>query len=87
MLAIAAVLVSVTYVGLYTDLLKHRPAVFWLWQGPYKIAIFAAYAGIWLARSRRANIVWLAIALALFLIPYWQYAGIREAISCAYGYT
>jgi hypothetical protein len=86
MLALAEVLVSVTYLDVYRDLLKHRPAVFWLWQVPYKAAIFAAYAGIWLARSRRANIGWLGIALALFLVPYWQYAAIREAISRAYGY-
>lgn len=86
MLVSAELLISVTYIGVYSDLLEHRPAVFWLWQVPYKAAILTAYAGIWLARSQRANIAWLAIALALFLIPYWQYAAIREAISRAYGY-
>ena len=87
MLVIAELLVTYTYRGVYADLLAHRPAVYWLWQAPYKLAIFAGYAGIWLSRSRRANIAWLAVTLLLFLIPYWQYAGIREAISRAYGYS
>ena len=86
MLVIAELLVSVTYRSVYADLLAHRPAVIWLFQVPYKVAILAAYAGIWRARSRRANIAWLVVGLLLFLVPYWQYAGIREAISRAYGY-
>jgi hypothetical protein len=76
----------VTYRGVYLDLYEHRPAVLWLWQLPYKLAILGGYAGIWLAHSRRWNIVWLVVTLLLFTIPYWQYAFIREAISRHYGY-
>jgi len=87
MLVLAELLISVTYRTVYADLLSHRPAVFWLWQVPYKIAILGGYAWIWLARSRRSNIAALVLTLLLFVIPYWQYAGIREAISRAYGYS
>lgn len=86
MLILAELLVSVTYRSVYSDLYEHRPAVFWLWQVPYKLAILGGYAGIWLARSRRWNIVWLVVTLLLFTIPYWQYAIIREAISRHYAY-
>ncbi len=86
LLILAELLVSVTYRGVYIDLYEHRPAVLWLWQLPYKLAILGSYAGIWLASSRRWNIVWLVVTLLLFTIPYWQYAVIREAISRYYGY-
>ena len=87
MLVIAELLVSVSYRSVYADLLAHRPAVIWLFQVPYKILILSSYAAIWFARSRRANLIAMTACLLLFLIPYWQYAGIREAISRAYGYS
>lgn len=87
MLVIAELLVSVTYVAYYEDLYRHRPAVFWIWSVPYKSAILAVFAGIWLARSRRANLVCLVLGLALFAIPYAQYHLIQNAIARAYGYA
>lgn len=86
MLIVAEILISITYRHHYADQLARGPAVFWLWQVPFKIAIMAGYAWIWLAKSRRANIAALAFMLVLFSVTYWQYAIIGNAIGRAWGY-
>lgn len=86
LLIIAELLVGVANRSAYVEHFTHRPAVLWLWWVPYKLAILGSYAGVWLARSRRANIAFLATSLLLFMIPYWQRGNITEAISRLYGY-
>jgi hypothetical protein len=86
LLIIAELLVSVTYRSALVEQFTHRPAVFWLWSAPYKLAILGSFAGVWFARSRRANIAFLTTSLLLFMIPYWQRGNITEAISRHYGY-
>jgi hypothetical protein len=86
LLIIAELLVTFTDRFSYVEHFTHRPAVFWLWWAPYKLAILGSYAGVWVARSRRANIAFLSTSLLLFMIPYWQHGVITQAISRHYGY-
>lgn len=86
LLIIAELLVSVTYRSALVEQFTHRPAVFWLWSAPYKLAILGSFVGVWFARSRRTNIAFLATSLLLFMIPYWQRGNITAAISRHYGY-
>jgi hypothetical protein len=86
LLIIAELLVSVTYRSALVEQFTHRPAVFWLWSAPYKLAILGSFVGVWFARSRRTNIAFLATSLLLFMIPYWQHGNVTAAISRHYGY-
>lgn len=87
MLIIAELLVTYTYRGYYLDTYRHRPAFLWLWNVPYKLAILGCFAGIWLARGRRANIAWLAAGLLLFTMAYWQYqVSVGELVVRHFGY-
>ena len=87
MLTAAEVLITVGYSHIYVFLLENRPAEFWLWMVPFKIVILAAFLAIFLARSRRANLLALAVTLLLFTLPYWQYGIVRETIARHYGYV
>jgi hypothetical protein len=86
MLAAAELLVTVTTGPVYVFVFESRPAEFWIWMVPFKIAIFAAFLTIYLARSRRANIIALAVTLLMFSLPYWQYGIVRETIARHFGY-
>jgi hypothetical protein len=87
MLAAAEVLVTVTTGPIYAFLLENRPAEVWIWMVPFKLAIFSAFVAIYLARSRRANIVALVATLLLFTLPYWQYGIVRQTIARHFGYA
>ena len=86
MLFAAEVLITVGYIHIYVYLFENRPAEFWLWMVPFKLIILAAFLAIYLARSRRANLVALAVTLLLFTLPYWEYGIVRETIARHYGY-
>jgi hypothetical protein len=86
MLIAAELVITVGYLHIYTFLLANRPAEFWLWMVPFKLVILAAFLAIFLARSRRANLVALVVSLLLFTLPYWQYGIVRETIAHHYGY-
>ena len=45
MLVVAELLVTYTYRHSYLDTYRHRPAVFWLWQVPFKLAILGPTPG------------------------------------------
>jgi hypothetical protein len=87
MLVVAEVVVTFTYQHIFVYLLAHRPAEFWLWMVPFKLVILGAFAAIYFARARRANLIALGIALLLFTLPYWQYGIMRDTIARRYGYT
>ena len=86
MLVIAEALITYAFAAYYVDMYRTRPAVFWIWSVPYKFAILATFAAIWLARSRRANVICMAVGLILFAIPYAPYHLIQNTIARAYGY-
>jgi hypothetical protein len=86
MLVLAELAITYTYRDFYVDVYVHRRAVFWIWSVPYKLAIFAFFAGVAFARSLRANIAFLLLGLMLLLIPYAKYQYIQTAIARAWGY-
>lgn len=87
LLIVAELLNAYTYRNVYLDFFEHRPAVFWLWNVPYKLAILGCFSGLWIARTRRANAVLLIALLMLFSVPYWGVVEFRDEISRHfYGY-
>lgn len=80
MLLVAEVFVSFTFMATYRDAFAHRPAVFWLFHLPYKLALIGLFAALALARTRRANLCALVALLFLFSVPYWTVGAIPRWI-------
>ena len=85
-LVAADLLDNITYLGFYSDTFDQRPAVFWLWQLPYNLAIAASLVALVFVRSRRANIILLTVLILLLVVPYWQGSPIAHLIERRYGY-
>jgi hypothetical protein len=85
-LVAAALLDNISYLHIYIDSFHHRPAVFWLWQLPYNLAIAASLIALLFVRSRRSNIVLLTTLILLLTFPYWQNQSMGHLISQHYGY-
>jgi len=84
---VAAVLLdNITYLHIYISDLQQRPAIFWLWQVPYNLAIGAPLVALLFVRSRRANIALLTTVILLLTIPYWQNQYMSHMIARHYGY-
>jgi hypothetical protein len=86
MLLAAELLVTFSYRGVFIDWFVHRPAVFWLWEVPYNVAIKGSFVALLFVRGRRANIALLAALILLFMVPYWDHRAVSAAISQHYGY-
>lgn len=71
MLLIAEIVLTFTFRDVYQTALAHRPAVFWLFHLPYKIALLGSFLALAFARGRRTNVALLAGLLFLFSAPYW----------------
>jgi hypothetical protein len=82
----AELLIHVTYLSVLEDRLAHQPAVFWLWNIPYNLAIEASMIALLFVRSRRANIAFLVALILLLTIPYWDQDAIPHALAREYGY-
>ena len=87
MLLVAEVAATFTYVAVYTCSYNEKPAVFWLWQLPYKAAIIASFGALLFVKNRRANIGLLLFLIFLFLGPYWVEGGVSGQVSRAFGYS
>jgi hypothetical protein len=84
---VAAVLLdNITYLHVYKSDFQHRPAIFWLWQLPYNLAIATPLVALLFVRSRRANIVLLTKVILLLTIPYLQNQYMSHLIARHYGY-
>jgi hypothetical protein len=86
MLLAAELLVTFTFRTIMVEMIHNKPAVFWLWFMPYNLAIKGSYVALLFVRSRRANVVLLAVLILLFMIPYWENNAIAAAIARQYGY-
>jgi hypothetical protein len=75
------------YRHFFIDQYRHAPAVFWLWLAPYNLAVDAVNVALLFAKSRRSNIILLAILTGLITIPYWEFGMFRNMIAHAYGYA
>lgn len=85
-LVAAELFVKAMYIPHFAQQISTGPMLFWLYSLPLNIAIFAAFAAMFYARSRRANIAAIAAQIAIFTVSYWSYRLITKAISEAYGY-
>jgi hypothetical protein len=79
-LLVAEFLVNYTFRDIFFGMYRSQPAVFWLYDLPYNLAIKAALVSLMLVRGRWANIANLVILLALFLIPYWVQGALADWI-------
>ena len=80
MLLVAEISVSITFLSLYRQTFEQRPAVFWLWQVPYKLVIIASFVALILSKDRRAALTALWMLIALATIPYWNHGAIQHWI-------
>jgi hypothetical protein len=86
MLLGAEILVTTLFFEDFANLVRVRPAEFWLWIVPYNLTIKGCMIALLFVRSRRANIILLALIAILFLVPYWEHFIIRDVIGRAWGY-
>ncbi|HEV7137640.1 MAG TPA: hypothetical protein VGN43_13470 [Steroidobacteraceae bacterium] len=80
-------LIHVTYLPIFEDRIVNQPELFWMWTVPYNLVIEATMVAIMVLRSRRANIILLAVLLLLIMIPYWDQGSIQNAMARRYGYA
>ena len=73
MLIASEVFITFVFIPSYRAAYEHRPAVFWLFDVPFKLIIVCLYAALTLARSRRSNIAILAALIVVFTVPYWTH--------------
>lgn len=85
-LVLAELFVKVMFFPWLSERHSAEPAVFWLYHIPLNVAIFIAFAAMFLAKSRRANIAAIAAQIVIFTIPYWSSQFWSNAIREAYGY-
>jgi hypothetical protein len=84
-LVAADLLDNITYLHTYLENFRHRPAIFWLWNLPYNLAIALSLIALLFVRSRRANIILLTALILLLIIPYWT-ESMSHLIARHYGY-
>ena len=60
-----------------------QPSFFYFYL-PFHVVQKTAYVGAYLARSKRSNIVWLAVLIFLILFPYWDQGAIPQFLDRTY---
>ena len=85
MLLAAECLVNLTFLPIFEQNLRDRPAVFWLFELPLNVLIKGAFIALLLVKSRRANLLWLIALILLFAVPYWTWGAIAGAIQEHFG--
>lgn len=85
-LVAAELFVKVMFLPQFQDQIATKPMLFWLHAVPLNVAIFAAFAAMALAKSKRANILAIICQMVIFMTQYWSYRLVTNAISEAYGY-
>lgn len=85
-LVAAELFVKIMFLPQFQDQLTTKPMLFWFHAVPLNVAIFAAFAAMGLAKSKRANLIAITIQMVIFTMQYWSYRFVTNAISEAYGY-
>ena len=80
LLLAAELLIGLTFLGQYAINIEDKPAIFWLWQLPYKLALLAGWVGLILVTGRRANLIVIGLLILLFTIPYWTNGALPDWI-------
>jgi hypothetical protein len=65
--------------------LREAPAATWLYYLPFNLLMKGSYIGVLLARSRRANLAWLATLILLLGGQYWENGAIGDWVQQRYG--
>ncbi len=86
MLVAAELFVKVIYIPTFAEQLRERPMLFWLHSLPLNLMIFAAFAAMYFARGRAANLAAIGAQMVLFVASYWWVAYFTNMIRAAYGY-
>ncbi|MFL6763380.1 MAG: hypothetical protein ACJ8FB_12595 [Sphingomicrobium sp.] len=73
MLIASEIFIGFMFIPVYRAEYAHRPAVFWLFDIPFKLLIIALFAALILARGRRSNIAIIVALIAVFTVPYWTH--------------
>jgi hypothetical protein len=64
---------------------REAPAATWLYYLPFNLLMKGSYIGVLLARSRRANLAWLATLILLLGGQYWENGAIGDWVQQRYG--
>lgn len=64
---------------------RDAPAATWLYYLPFNLLIKGSYIGVFFARSRSANLVWLAILILLLGAQYWENGAIGDWVQQRFG--
>lgn len=82
-LVAAEIFATIMYLPNWVERLRTEPMGIWLFSLPLTVAIFVAFAAMFFARGRRANIAAIVAQIVIFTVPYWSagliYAAIRDA--------
>jgi hypothetical protein len=85
MLLAAEILVNLTFLPVFEQNLRDRPAVFWLFELPLNLLIKGAFIALLVVKSRRANLLWLIALILLFAVPYWTWGAVAGVIQQHFG--
>lgn len=72
LLIAAEIFLTFTFFGRYERNYQQQPAVFWIWNLPYKLFILTVIGALFVAKGRRANLAVLLAMFAVLAIPYWN---------------
>lgn len=86
MLFACELLATYMYLPIIEAGFREAPAALWLFFVPFNLALKGSYIGLFLARSRPANLAWLVILIALLLAQYWENGAIGELVQQQFGY-
>jgi hypothetical protein len=85
LLLAAELLVNFTFLPLMIQGYREGQPSFFYFYLPFHVVQKVAYAGAYLAKSKRSNIAWLALLNLLLLFNYWDNGAIPQFIDRAYG--
>jgi len=84
LLLAAELLVNFTFLPMMVQGYREGQPSFFYFYLPFHVVQKTAYVGAYLARSKRSNIVWLAVLIFLILFPYWDQGAIPQFLDRTY---
>ena len=85
LLIAAELLVTYTFLPFMEQGYRNRRASFLLFYLPFHVVQKGSYVGAFLAKSKRSNIVWLCVLIAILLFNYWNDGAIPQMLDQRYG--
>jgi hypothetical protein len=81
----AEMLVTFTFLPIMIEGFRQGQPSFFFFYLPFNVVLKGSYVGAFMARSKRANILWLSVLSFLLLFNYWNNDAIPRLIDQAYG--